>query len=95
MKESTVQTPPELVFRNAFTSLGRELKQWKDKISGEAKSHGGLLQGRNVDRDFRDLAARGKVELVIRTDESAIGPQFSTVRKIATIAHAPQPRTGR
>lgn len=45
-----------------------------------------------VDGSFRDLRQRDTVELVVQSDESEIGPQASTVRKISTMRH--DPKTG-
>jgi ribosome-associated translation inhibitor RaiA len=45
-----------------------------------------------VDGSFRNLQPRDTVELVVQTEESEIGPQASTVRKISTMKHDPKAR---
>jgi len=42
-----------------------------------------------VDADFADLTQGDPVELVVQTDESAIGPQASTVRRIGALQYDP------
>lgn len=106
----------KVAVRDAFAAMAKELKRWKQKISGEVKEHVGPLQGkiveihhdqdygqimatdhrliyfhRNsvVDADFDSLQPRDAVELVVQTDESAIGPQASTVRPISDLAYDP------
>ncbi len=44
-----------------------------------------------VDDDFADLTQGDPVELVVQTDESAIGPQASTVRRIGALEYDPSP----
>lgn len=34
-----------VTLRNAFAAMARDLKHWKDRISGEVKAHDGPLQG--------------------------------------------------
>lgn len=48
-----------------------------------------------IDGHFRDLHPRDTVALVVQTDESAIGPQASTVRKISGQAYDPKKGRGR
>lgn len=48
-----------------------------------------------VDGSFDTLAPRDTVELVVQSDESAIGPQASTVRRIAPMAFDPAPKPSR
>lgn len=108
---------PEVAIRDAFSAMERQLKQWKDKIGGDVKTHEGALQGkiveinhddgygqiiatdnrliyfhRNsvVDGNFEDLQPRDKVELVVQTGESEIGPQASTVRPIGAMKYDPK-----
>lgn len=45
-----------------------------------------------VDGNFRDLHRRDVVELVVQSDESEIGPQASTVRKISALKYDPKAR---
>ena len=45
-----------------------------------------------VDGSFRDLQPRDTVELVVQSDESEIGPQASTVRKISALRYDPKAR---
>ena len=45
-----------------------------------------------VDGSFHDLHQRDTVELVVRSDESEIGPQASTVRKISSLNYDPKTR---
>ena len=42
-----------------------------------------------VDGDFAELTQGDPVELVVQTDESAIGPQASTVRRIGALEYDP------
>ena len=108
--------------RDAFASMERELKRWKDRIKGEVKTHDGPLQGkvveihhdqdfgqiiatdhrliyfhRNsvVDGSFDELKPRDEVELVVQTEESDIGPQASTVRRIGALAYDPKTKPSR
>jgi ribosome-associated translation inhibitor RaiA len=107
----------EVAVRDAFAAMVRQIKRWKDKVSGDVKTHEGPLQGRVVeiyhdagygqiiatdhrlvyfhensvvDGDFKDLEPRDTVELVVQTDESDIGPQASTVRKISKMTFDPK-----
>lgn len=48
-----------------------------------------------VGADFDDLQVRDAVELVVQADESAIGPQASTVRPIGDLAYDPAAKPGR
>lgn len=48
-----------------------------------------------VDGDFEALEPRDAVELVVQTDESAIGPQASTVRRIGDLAYDPAAKPAR
>lgn len=108
--------------RDAFAAMDRELKRWKDKISGEVKVHDAPLQGkvveihhdqdygqiiatdhrliyfhRNsvVDGSFDELQPRDAVELVVQTEESGIGPQASTVRRIGELQYDPTAKPSR
>jgi len=108
---------PKVAIRDSFAAMERRLKQWKDAVSGEEKTHEGMLQGkivelhttegygqilatdgrlvyfhRNsvVDSDFDDMRVGDAVELVAQTDESEIGPQASTVRRIGAMKYAPR-----
>ncbi|WP_296428514.1 HPF/RaiA family ribosome-associated protein [Yoonia sp.] len=45
-----------------------------------------------VDGSFDDLQQRDPVELVVQADESEIGPQASTVRKIGPMSYDPKAR---
>lgn len=48
-----------------------------------------------VDGTFDDLSPRDEVELVVRTDESGIGPQASTVRRIGGLEYDPTRKPSR
>jgi len=37
---------PEVAIRDAFSAMERRLRQWKDKIGGDVKTHDGALQGK-------------------------------------------------
>lgn len=37
--------------RDAFAAMARDLKRWKDRVSGEVKAHEGPLQGKVVEID--------------------------------------------
>ncbi|MGP1358843.1 HPF/RaiA family ribosome-associated protein [Roseicyclus sp.] len=111
-----------VAIRNAFAAMDRELKRWKDRVTGEIKTHDGPLQGKVVeihhDRDFGQIVAtdqrlvyfhrnsvvdgsfdelrpRDPVELVVQTDESELGPQASTVRRIGTMQYDPAAKPAR
>jgi len=45
-----------------------------------------------VDGNFEDLQPRDTVELVVKTGESEIGPQASTVRPISSLQYDPHPK---
>lgn len=111
-----------VVIRHAFAAMERELKRWKDRATGEVKSHDGPLQGKIVeihhDRDFGQIIATDnrliyfhrnsvidgsfdslspsdRVELVVQSAESDIGPQASTVRRITSMAFDPATKPSR
>ncbi|MCV2868437.1 HPF/RaiA family ribosome-associated protein [Defluviimonas sp. WL0002] len=48
-----------------------------------------------VDGSFDELRPRDPVELVVRSDESEIGPQASTVRRIGALEFDPTPKGSR
>ncbi|MCF3974695.1 HPF/RaiA family ribosome-associated protein [Paracoccus salsus] len=48
-----------------------------------------------VDGSFDDLQPRDEVELVVQTDESDIGPQASTVRRIGALQYDPTTKPSR
>ena len=48
-----------------------------------------------VDGSFDDLQPRDVVELVVQTDESDIGPQASTVRRIGALEYSPAAKPSR
>ena len=48
-----------------------------------------------VDGSFDDLEPRDTVELVVQSDESEIGPQASTVRRIGTLQYDPARKPSR
>lgn len=48
-----------------------------------------------IDGSFDDLALRDTVELVVQSDESAIGPQASTVRRIGALSFDPAAKPSR
>lgn len=48
-----------------------------------------------IEGDFADLAQGDAVELVVQSDESAIGPQASTVRRINTLSFDPATKPSR
>ncbi len=48
-----------------------------------------------IDGSFDELEPRDAVELVVQTDESEIGPQASTVRRIGALAFDPETKPSR
>lgn len=107
-----------VVVRDAFKAMERDLKRWKQEVSGDVKTHDGPLQGviDSIDHDkgfgqiaatdhrliyfhknsvvdgaFEDLKPADRVELVVQTGESEIGPQASTVRPIGAMKYDPAP----
>lgn len=41
-----------VAIRDAFNAMERQLKKWKQKVSGEVKVHEGALQGRIAEMDY-------------------------------------------
>jgi ribosomal subunit interface protein len=41
----------KVAVRDAFTSMAREIKRWKQKVGGDVKTHDGPLQGKIVEID--------------------------------------------
>lgn len=80
-------------------SQGKIVEIHPDKDYGQiiATDHRLVHFHRNsvVGADFDDLQVRNAVELVLQTDESAIGPQASTVRPIGDLAYDPAAKPGR
>ena len=69
-----------IAVRDAFDAMERQLKKWKQKASGETKTHAGSLQGRiaeiDKERGFGQIAAADG-RLVYFHRNSVIGGDFN------------------
>lgn len=69
-----------IAVRDAFNAMERQLRRWKQKMSGEVKAHDGQLQGRiaeiDHERGFGQIAA-GDGRLVYFHKNSVVGGDFA------------------